>query len=100
MSILSERIKQLRKNNGISQDKLAKVLGYGYTAVVNYESGRNEPSIYTLIKIADYFDVSIDYLLGREFKNKDLNNKFEKLSKEEKNIIINIINLFLKKRRL
>lgn len=42
-------------------------MGYGYTAVANYESGRNEPSIDDLIKIADFFQVSMDVLVGREY---------------------------------
>ena len=42
---------------------MANILGYGYTAISNYESGRNEPSINDLKKIADFFNVSLDYLL-------------------------------------
>ena len=63
-----ERLKFLRENyflNGkkLTQTQLAKILGYGYTAISNYESGRNEPSIGDLKKIAEFFNVSLDYLL-------------------------------------
>ena len=58
-----ERLKALRKQKGITQSDLAAILNYGYTAVSNYESGRNEPSIKDLKKIAEFFDVSLDYLL-------------------------------------
>ncbi len=63
-----ERLKFLRENyyvNGkkLTQTQLANILGYGYTAISNYESGRNEPSINDLKKIADFFNVSLDYLL-------------------------------------
>ena len=58
-----ERLKALRKQKGITQSDLANILNYGYTAVSNYESGRNEPSIKDLKKIAEFFDVSLDYLL-------------------------------------
>ncbi|MBE6008556.1 MAG: helix-turn-helix domain-containing protein [Lachnospiraceae bacterium] len=58
-----ERLKTLRKQKGITQSDLAGILNYGYTAVSNYESGRNEPSIKDLKKIAEFFDVSMDYLL-------------------------------------
>ncbi len=61
MSIFSERLKRLRTGRKISQ----KQLNYGYTAVANYESGRNEPSISDLCRIADFFNVSVDYLVGR-----------------------------------
>ena len=63
-----EILKFLRENyyvNGkkLTQTQLANILGYGYTAISNYESGRNEPSISDLKKIADFFNVSLDYLL-------------------------------------
>ena len=63
-----ERLKFLRENyyiNGkkLTQTQLANILGYGYTAISNYESGRNEPSISDLKKIAGFFNVSLDYLL-------------------------------------
>lgn len=58
-----ERLKALRKEKKLTQGQLAEVLSYGYTAISNYESGRNEPSIEDLKKIAKYFNVSMDYLL-------------------------------------
>ena len=58
-----ERLKMLRKSKNKTQGDIAQVLNYGYTAISNYESGRNEPSIADLKKIAQYFDVSMDYLL-------------------------------------
>ena len=57
------RLRDLRTEKKILQNDLAKVLNYGCTAISNYESGRNEPSISDLKKIAEYFDVSMDYLL-------------------------------------
>ena len=57
------RLRDLRTEKKIPQNDLAKVLNYGCTAISNYESGRNEPSISDLKKIAEYFDVSMDYLL-------------------------------------
>lgn len=58
-----ERLRMLRKEFGFTQEELAKKLNYGYTAISNYESGRNEPSINDLKKIASCFQVSMDYLL-------------------------------------
>ena len=58
-----ERLKSLRKSKHLTQSALASVLNYGATAISNYESGRNEPSIEDLKKIAHFFDVSTDYLL-------------------------------------
>ena len=65
MTSFSSRLRLLRKNRNINQTRLAEMLGFGYTAIANYESGRNEPSLGDLCRIADYFDVSTDYLLGR-----------------------------------
>lgn len=59
-----ERLKQLRKEKKMTQAALAKELTYGATAISNYESGHNQPSISDLKKIASIFNVSTDYLLG------------------------------------
>lgn len=59
-----ERLRNLRKEKQLTQVRLSDMLNYGYTAIANYESGRNEPSITDLKKIAAIFDVSLDYLLG------------------------------------
>ena len=59
-----DRLKLLRKEKKLTQVKLGEMLNYGYTAIANYESGRNQPSIPDLKKIASIFDVSLDYLLG------------------------------------
>ena len=59
-----DRLKALRKENRMTQAKLGELLNYGYTAIANYEAGRNQPSIPDLKKIASIFNVSMDYLLG------------------------------------
>ncbi len=59
------RLKELRKNKGISQLKLAMDLSMNQNTVSRYETGEREADYKTLIKIADYFNVSIDYLLER-----------------------------------
>lgn len=61
----AERIKSLRENRNISQLKLAKDLLIGQSTMSEYESGIKQPPVSILIKIADYFDVSLDYLAGR-----------------------------------
>ena len=59
------RLKDLRNSRGISQVKLAMDLNVNQNSISRYESGLREPDYNTLIKIADYFNVSIDYLLYR-----------------------------------
>lgn len=60
---------ELRINNGLTQKQLAQQLNITDKAYWSYERGRTEPDINTLIKIADYFDVSLDYLCGRQNNN-------------------------------
>lgn len=59
------RLKEIRKQNGISQLKLALDLNMSQNTISRYETGEREPGINELIKIADYFNVSVDYLLER-----------------------------------
>jgi transcriptional regulator with XRE-family HTH domain len=59
------RLKEIRKAKGISQLKMAMDLNTNQNTISRYETGEREPGIHELIKIADYFNVSIDYLLER-----------------------------------
>ncbi len=59
------RLKELRKKKGVTQLKLAMDLGLNQNAVSRYETGEREADYKTLIMLADYFDVTIDYLIGR-----------------------------------
>lgn len=59
------RLKELRKSRGISQLKLAIDLNMNQNSIIRYETGGREADYATLILFADYFDVSVDYLLGR-----------------------------------
>ena len=59
------RLKEIRKAKGISQIKLAIDLNTNQNTISRYETGEREPGIHELIKIADYFNVSVDYLLER-----------------------------------
>lgn len=57
------RMKELREERGISMKEAAQRLNMPYTTYVNYEKGMREPNSETLIKIADFYNTSIDYLL-------------------------------------
>lgn len=63
--MFGERLKKVRKDNHITQTQLGKQLGFYHSAIVKWEKGISEPNFDTLLKIAAYFNVSIDYLLGR-----------------------------------
>ncbi len=59
------RLKELRKTKGISQLKLALDMDMNQNSISRYENMEREADYKTLIAFADYFDVSVDYLLGR-----------------------------------
>jgi transcriptional regulator with XRE-family HTH domain len=59
------RLKELRKKRRISQQALATALNVNQNSISRYETGEREADYKTLIAFADYFNVSVDYLLGR-----------------------------------
>lgn len=63
--ILAERLKELRKEKGLTQNQVAIYCDITEKAYQNYELMTREPKIENLIKIADLFNVSLDYLTGR-----------------------------------
>ncbi len=65
MASFAERIKELRCQQGMTQEALAKVIDVGQDSISVYERGRHYPEVRNLIILADFFDVSIDYLVGR-----------------------------------
>ena len=65
MTAFNDRLKALRKQKGLSQRALAEKLEMSKSAVSMYESGFREPDHETTEKIADFFNVDVDYLLGR-----------------------------------
>ena len=75
MSSFSNRLKELRKAKGVTQKAMAEYLGMVERAYQDYEYGKLEPNHEKTIKLADYFHVSTDYLLGREnyWQNSDGN---------------------------
>lgn len=77
--MLNIRLKELRKRNKITQEQLAEIIGVERSSVGKYESPTKPviPSTDIVNKIADYFEVSTDYLFGREQKPKTLDEELE-----------------------
>jgi transcriptional regulator with XRE-family HTH domain len=69
MGIFCERLRELRKEKGLSQKALAEILQTTNSSVCDWEKGRSQPDLTMLAKIAGYFEVSADYLLGLENEN-------------------------------
>ena len=62
---MRNRIRDLREDMDLRQSDLAKETGIDQRTISNYEKGKTAPDAYALIKLADFFGVSIDYLVGR-----------------------------------
>lgn len=68
---IGPRIKQLREENELKQNELAKLIGVDRTSLSSYENCKRIPDIFMLGRIADIFDISLDNLVGREFSEQD-----------------------------
>ncbi len=80
------RIRELRENLELRQIDVANATGIDQKTLSNYETGKTNPDSYSLIKLADFFNVSIDYLVGRIdskiSSNKDICQKIDFIKKE------------------
>ncbi len=80
-----KNLRKLRNNKKISMKELGSLIGVSESTISLYENGKRQPDFLTLINIADFFDVSIDYLLGREDRQKEeplLPNEGDELIKQ------------------
>lgn len=59
------RIKQLRESKGLNMKEAARLLSMPYTTYVNYEKGQREPTSEVLVLLADFYETTVDYLVGR-----------------------------------
>lgn len=74
------RLKQLREEKGLLQSDIAKIIGTTPQAVGLYEKGKRDMGTETLVLLSDFFNVSIDYFLGKS----DVRNSEEQIEKEFK----------------
>ena len=103
------RIKELREEKKLSQDNLAKLIGTSQRNIGRWENEENEPTYSQLVKLADFFDVSIDFLVGRDdmesvqrasasgFSPEELEllKNYALLSDVERRAVQNVINGFI-----
>lgn len=98
----------LREQNNTTQKQLAEYLGMTRQGYAHYEQGDREPDPTTLIKLADYFNVTVDYLLGREDKEKTsiqphktvVQALFDELSPFEQGQIVERMKIMLEHRNI
>ena len=96
-----KNLKYLRNQKGISQQKLAIEIGISQQSINKYENHNIEPDINTLIALADYFETTVDYLIGRTenntlrlSENQKLIAGYGKLNQKERMCINTIIETF------
>jgi len=82
MPTLSDRLLQLKKERGLLQKDIAMAVGLSVMGYQRYENGTRQPNAETLAKLADYFQVSADYLLGRTEKIESIKMKSNCLNSE------------------
>ena len=94
MLILLANLKKLRKKYNISQQQLADVVGVSQQSINKYENHNIEPDIETLKTMADFFNTSIDYIVGYKEKSEEITTKqellrlFSLMTKEQQEIFI------------
>ena len=77
---LSENIRRFRKQRKMTQEKLAEALGVTVGAVYKWESGLSLPELNLIVEMADFFDTSVDVLLGYRIKDNSLDSTLDRLS--------------------
>jgi len=92
MTKLAETLIHLRKRNKLTQKELATYFKVAESTISGYENGVREPNLEMLVRIADFFNVSTDFLLGREFNKTGshlIDIKFEQKLKEKVELRMN-----------
>ncbi len=91
------RIRDLREDMDLRQLDVANATGIDQKTLSNYETGKTNPDSYAISKLADFFNVSADYLIGRdtdnELKIREIEKELANIQKELTNIIENIKNI-------
>lgn len=104
MGLPLKNLKSLRKSSRMTQEKLAKAMNVSQTSIGSWELGSREPSCEDLIRLADYFNVSLDYLMGRNddrqcrslsSEDEKILSVFKRLDKDNKKIISDTMAAFL-----
>jgi transcriptional regulator with XRE-family HTH domain len=93
IEIFSKRLKELREEKSVSKEALATALQVSFSVVCYWETDRSEPTAPNLVKIADFFGVSCDYLLGRTPQRySDITDISDDTSKAKRDAVSQIVN--------
>lgn len=110
-----KNLKLLRKEKGVSQQKLADAIRVSQPSINKYENHNIEPDIQILIRMADYFDTSVDFLIGRteereanpqsdvcylSTREREMLGQYRRLSKEQREVLEMLLKSYQKKTTL
>lgn len=84
-----EKLKELRKINNLRQKDVAEFLNISITGYASWEQGLSEPNIDNLIKLADFYNTTVDYLINREEEDGRIIIQEPELLNDEKNLLTN-----------
>ena len=77
---MNNKIRELRKNRGLTMKQLGDILGLAESTISQYENGKRQPDYETLLRLSEHFGVSVGYILGAEEKKTPLVNGDEELT--------------------
>lgn len=83
-----QNLKYLRKKTGETQASIASQVGKGYTTIGNWESGASQPNLEELVKVANYFGVSLDNIIKIDMEKGNLTAEIEENTEDEKGNLI------------
>ena len=86
----SESLRRFRKERGLTQKQVAEAIGIREAVYQRYDQGRAMPSVAVVMKIADAFDVPMDYLVGRNDEESRLLNAYRKLDDDHRRMLMNM----------
>ncbi|MGE5630248.1 MAG: helix-turn-helix domain-containing protein [Caulobacteraceae bacterium] len=89
--MIGARLRELRQSKGITQNELGSVLGVGKTTISQYESETRKPDSIMLQSIADYFNVTVDFLLGRTDNPNTVILEGDQIPEELRNVDVELI---------
>lgn len=91
------RLRDLREDRDLRQVDVSKAVGIDQRTLSNYETGKTNPDSFAIIKLCDFYNVSADYLLGRDFGNNstkdEIIDRLEKVQQEISTIMNDIKNI-------
>lgn len=100
--MIAEKISEARKKKGVSMRQAAKDMGFPYTTYVNYEKGVSEPNSEALVRIAMYYQVSADYLVGVNERSWDIDARIfaEQMEQSDKMLMEYLQDYFANEERM